>query len=417
MAFQRIAASIPDTNLGVKPAVLVLSIIWGMILAMTLTARAQTLTVLHNFIGGADGSGPFAGVTLDQQGRIYGTATFGGSHGQGAIYRLVHQSGGWVFSPLYSFGSQPHDGDQPYARVLVGPNGLLYGTTYGGGAEGQGTVFSLQPPATTCRGFLCPWTETVLYSFTGGADGANPYFGDLAFDAAGNIYGTTAYGGSSGYGVVFKLTRSGSAWTESVLWNFTCGDDGCNPFGGVIFDSAGNLYGTTQFSYNYAAGTVYELSPTQSGWIETTISGLPGVSGTASGGLVMDAQGSLFGLTGDIQPGSVYELTPRNGGWAFAVLKTFTVYNFIGPLAAPSLDSRGDVYGPLPNGGEYESGEIFKLTRAGGQWIYTPFYQFGTSDGGIYPIGAVTLDAGGNVYGTSEAGGAYQNGVVWEITP
>lgn len=131
----------------------------------------------------------------------------------------------------------------------------------------------------------------------------------------------------------------------------------------------------------------------------------------------MDAQGDLFGLTGDIQPGSVYELTPQNGGWSFAILKTFTVYNFTGPLAAPSLDARGDVYGPLPNGGDGEEGEIFKLTRAGEQWIYSSFYQFGDGDGGIYPIGAVTFDAGGNMYGTSNAGGVYGGGVVWEIMP
>jgi uncharacterized repeat protein (TIGR03803 family) len=356
-------------------------------------------------------------VTLDQQGRIYGTATLGGSHSQGAVYRLVHESGGWVFSSIYGFGSQQHDGNQPQARVLFGPNGLLYGTTYGGGAEGQGTVFSLQPPATPCKSFSCPWTETLLYNFTGGADGGNPFLGDLAFDQAGNIYGTTAYGGSSGYGVVFKLTRSGSGWTESVLWNFTCGDDGCNPYAGVIFDGAGNLYGTTDFGGSGGIGTVYELSPTQSGWSETTLSSLPGATGTASGGLVMDAHGDLFGLTGNIQPGCVYELTPENGGWSFAVLKVFNVYQFVGPLAAPTLDSRGNVYGPLPNGGDYEDGEIFKLTRAGEQWIYSPLYQFENGDGGVYPIGAVTFDPSGNLYGTTNSGGPYGAGVVWEITP
>lgn len=416
MAWQRMAASILGINLRAKPAVLVPLIILGAMVAIAPTAATQTLTVLHNFTGGADGDGPFAGVTLDQQGRIYGTATLGGSHSQGAVYRLVHQSGGWVFSPLYDFGSQQHDGNQPYARVLIGPNGLLYGTTYYGGAENAGTVFSLQPPATTCKSFICPWIETVLYSFTGGADGGNPYLGDLAFDAVGNIYGTTAYGGSSGYGVVFKLARSGSGWTESVLWDFTCGNDGCNPYAGVIFDGDGNLYGTTQFGGG-GIGTVYELSPTQSGWSETTLSLLPGASGSNSGGLAMDVHGDLFGLTGDIQPGSVYELTPQSGGWSFAILKTFTVFNFVGPLAAPSLDARGDVYGPLPNGGDHGEGEIFKLTRAGEQWIYSPFYQFGSGDDGIYPIGAVTFDANGNMYGTTETGGPYQGGTVWEITP
>ena len=239
-------------RIGLWTAAVALAISVWLIAAAT-TAQAQTGTVLHNFTGGADGGNAEAGITFDQQGRIYGTASNGGSHGQGVVYRLVHQSEGWLFSPIYSFGSQQHDGSNPEARVLFGPNGLLYGTTYDGGADGNGTVFSLQPPATACKSFLCPWVETVLHSFTGGADGAYPQFGDLAFDQAGNIYGTTGNGGSGtgcesyGCGVVFKLTRSGSGWTESVLWNFTGGNDGGVPLSGVIFDSAGNLYGTTFF--------------------------------------------------------------------------------------------------------------------------------------------------------------------------
>ena len=108
---------------------------------------------------------------------------------------------------------------------------------------------------------------------------------------------------------------------------------------------------------------------------------------------------------------------PQSGGWSFAILKTFTVYDFIGPLAAPTVDAGGDVYGPLPNGGDDEAGEIFKMTRAGGQWIYSSFYQFTNGDGGVDPIGAVTFDPAGNMYGTSNAGGPYGYGVVWEITP
>jgi uncharacterized repeat protein (TIGR03803 family) len=417
MACQWNAASVFSICLRTKPAAFVPLIILQAVLGISLAAQAQTLSVLHNFTGQGDGDGPFAGVTLDQQGRVYGTALLGGSHGQGLVYRLVHEGEGWVFSPLYSFGSQQHDGNQPYARVVFGPNGVLYGTTYEGGVQDRGTVFSLQPPASACKSFVCPWIETVLYNFTGGSDGGYPFLGDLTFDQAGNIYGTTAAGGGSGYGVVFKLTRSGSHWTESVLWDFTCGDDGCDPYAGLLIDGAGNLYGTTQVGGAGGIGTVYELSPTQSGWSETTLSSLPGVSGTNSGGLALDAHGNLFGLTGDINPGSVYELMPQSGGWSFAILKTFTVYDFIGPLAAPTVDAGGDVYGPLPNGGDDEAGEIFKMTRAGGQWIYSSFYQFTNGDGGVDPIGAVTFDPAGNMYGTSNAGGPYGYGVVWEITP
>jgi uncharacterized repeat protein (TIGR03803 family) len=377
-------------------------------------ALAQTITVLHNFTGGADGSYPAAGVTFDQQGRIYGTASAGGRYDYGVVYRLVHEGEGWILSPIYSFGAQDHDGIQPYARVVFGPDGLLYGATNLGGAHDFGTLFSLRPPATACTAALCPWLETILYSFTGGVDGGYPQFGDLAFDQAGNIYGTTSNGGSSNDGVVFKLTRSGSGWTESVLWNFN-GSDGGGPYAGVIFDNAGNLYGTTTFGGSNRVGTVYELSPTQSGWSETTLYSFTNdINGNAYGGLIMDAHGDLFGITGGSLPGAAYELTPQNGSWSFTLLQTF--HGEFGAMASPTFDSQGNLYGPLSNDGSDDLGEIFQLTPSGNQWLYTPYYQFGSSGAGVEPTGAVIFDASGNMYGTAfDLGGG--EGTVWEITP
>jgi len=380
-------------------------------------AQAQTLTVLHTFTGGGDGYEPFAGVTLDQQGRIYGTTYMGGSHGGGVVFRLVHTGGGWALSPIYSFGSQEDDGYAPYSRVVFGPGGLLYGTTSYGGAYGYGTVFSLRPPASACKAVLCPWDETILYSFTGGADGAVPQFGDLTFDQAGNIYGTTSGGGSSRAGAVFRLTRSGSGWTESVIWNFTNHSDGGGPYGGVVFDSAGNLYGATSFGGSGFSGTVYELSPTQSGWSETTLYSFTAQTGAGSGGLVMDAHGNLFGITGGLDGGisAAYELTPQNGSWSFTVLQNFGD-EYIGAVAAPTLDSHGNLYGPLPTLGDDFTGEIFQLTPSGSRWVYRPFYQFNGNDASL-PLGAVTFDASGNMYGTGIGGGSDYDGTVWEITP
>ena len=375
--------------------------------------QAQTLTVLHSFSAsqnGAGGSAPFAGVTFDQQGRIYGTTYYGGGHGDGVVYRLVREGEGWILSPIYSFGSQPHDGILPYARVVFGPDGLLYGTTSYGGAEGYGTVFSLQPPATACKVALCPWLETTLYSFTNGADGGYPQFGDLIFDQAGNMYGTTYGGGTSGEGVVFKLTRSNSGWAESVIWNFG-GSSGCCPYGGMIFDSAGNLYGTT-------VGTVYELSPTQSGWNETKLYSFTGENGSGAGGLIM-AHGDLFGITGGVDGGiaAVYELTPQDGSWSFSLLQNFGS-QYTAPVAPPTFDSQGNLYGPLVFGGNDGGGEIFKLTPTGNFWVYSPFYQFDNCRGnGCNPIGAVTFDASGNMYGTTFDGGTDGGGTVWEVTP
>ncbi len=377
---------------------------------------AQTITVLHNFTGGADGSYPTAGVTFDQQGRIYGTASSDGRYDSGVVYRLVREGEGWVLSPIYSFNFHDHDGTAPYARVIFGPDGLLYGTTNTGGAANFGTVFSLRPPATACTTAVCSWDETILYSFTGGADGGYPYYGDLIFDPAGNIYGTTSNGGSSNHGVVFRLTRSGSGWTESVLWNFNGGSDGGAPYAGVIFDNASNLYGTTTYGGSNRLGTVYELSPTQSGWSETTLySFTSSDNGGGSGGLIMDAHGDLFGITGNEDGGgAAYELTPQNGSWSFTLLQTFQ--GEFGGIASPTFDSHGNLYGPLPNGGSDDLGEIFMLTPSGNQWLYTPYYQF-SGGGGAEPYGAVVFDASGNMYGTSFVFGSGGEGTVWEITP
>lgn len=387
-------------------------------------AQAQTLTVLHNFTDGADGAEPYAGVTIDRKGNLYGTTTTGGdNNGGGTVFKLSHVGTGWTLSTLHAF-VQTGDGALPAARVVFGPDDTLYGTTYSGGQAGKGTVFNLRPPPTACKSVLCPWTESVLYSFTGGSDGGGPYFGDLIFDAAGNIYGTTNGGGAHGEGVVFKLTRSNGGWTESVLYSFTGGDDGSYPYSGVTFDSAGNLYGTATYNGSGGNGTVYELSSSGSGWTESTLysfDGGPGDGGSPIGGVIFDAHGNLYGTTNLGGPGgggTAWELTPSGGNWSFTLLQGFTGYE--GPFATPTLDSAGTVYGTsmFTGGGD---GEVFKLTSSGGGWHYTS-YPFNGNDG-YAPLGGVSLDASGNIYGTTAAGGSGHGqscggcGVVFEVTP
>lgn len=415
-------------ELAMRPAVRLIATFFCFafsIAVLSHAAQAQTETVLHNFSGGVDGQYPYSGVTLDQQGRLYGTTSAGGTHQQGLVYRAVREGGGWVLSPLYSFGSQQDDGNTPYARVVFGPGGVLYGTTYTGPAEYFGTVFSLQPPASACKTTLCPWVETVLYRFTGGADGRYPHFGDLVFDQAGNIYGTTTNGGGSGSenGVVFKLSRSGSGWTETTLWQFTGGSDGAHPLTGVILDNAGNVYGTTYSDGANGYGTVYELSPTQSGWTETTLYSFTENDGFGGGGLTIDASGNLYGITGyfvdELLQGNVvvYELSPQNGSWSYAVLYSFGLQNAT-PIAAPVFDAQGNLYGPLPY-----ADEIFKLTRSGNQWNYSPYFTFNGGNNGADPFGTVAFDGNGNMYGTTILGGTGTEcfeggcGVVWKIAP
>ncbi|MFZ0312832.1 MAG: choice-of-anchor tandem repeat GloVer-containing protein [Candidatus Korobacteraceae bacterium] len=394
------------------------------LLATAIAAQAQTLTVLYSFTNGDVGNTPASGLIMDQAGRLYGTASAGGAHGDGTVYLVSRAGSGWSALPLYSFQGGT-DGAAPVASVAFGPDGTLYGTTPAGGLGGDGgygTVFNLRPPPSACKAALCPWTETVLYRFTGGSDGgfgggAPSYADALVFDQAGNIYGTTPNDGAFGNGVVFKLTQSGGSWTESVLWSFTGGNDGANPFSGVIFDNAGNLYGTAAFGGANNQGVVYELSPSESGWTQSTLYSFRSEdSSYPYGGVTMDAQGNLYGTTGGPQgDGEAYELAQANGNWIVSRRQVFFAYE--GPYDTPTLDAEGNLYGTVCLGGNGD-GEVFKLTPTGSRWTYTNLYNFtGEINNGYAPVGGVIFDANGNLYGTTYAGGENGDGIVWKITP
>ena len=391
-------------------------------------AHAQTYTVLHNFTGGRDGGDPYAGLTMDRAGNLYGTASYGGN-GYGVVYELAHRGSGWVFNSLYNFAGG-NDGEGPVARVIIGPNGSLYGTTYGGGdpncsgGYGCGTVFNLRPPATVCRSVSCYWSETVLYRFAGGNDGANPLLGDILFDPTGNIYGTTENGGDvgcdgMGCGTVFELSPSGGGWIEKVLYSFMGqSGDGANPFAGVILDSTGNLYGTTKFGGPLSEGTVFKLSPAGSSWTESVIYGFEGTNDGywPVGGLIIDHSGNLVGTTGSggVNAGGIaFNLTPLG---AEAIVHSFDGQQDGGAYGTLTADAAGNFYGMTYDDGAYGNGSVFKLTPTQGGWIYTDLHDF-TGDDGRCPYGNVVIDAQGNLYGTAGGGGTYDEGVVWEITP
>lgn len=396
------------------------------------TAHAQTLNVLYSFTSSGNvGYGPDSGLVMDQAGRLYGTNSGGGEYGYGTVYRLARAGSGWVAMGLYSFQGGT-DGAYPIANVTFGPDGTLYGTTTAGGTGGNGgygTVFNLRPPASICKTALCPWTETVLYRFTGGSDGGfgvgSQSFADaLVSDQAGNIYGTTWSGGAYGGGVVFKLTRSGESWTESVLWSFTGQSDGGLPASGVIFDGVGNLYGTTSCCGAAGWGLVYELSPSGSGWTERMLYsfGSEDGGGFPFGGVTMDAQGDLYGTTcgcAGTGGGEAYELTLSGGSWTVSRRQVFgNGNNYEGLADTPTLDAQGNLYGTILDGGEggEGDGEVFKLTPSGNGWIYTHLYDFSGSNGNG-PLGGVVFDSSGNLYGTTSAGGKADDGIVWKITP
>ena len=395
-----------------------LAIVFVLTTFTSASSQGQTVTTIYSFTGGADGQYPAAGLTMDAAGNFYGTASYGGYTGGycfsgcGTVFKLQHKGSGWVLLPIYSFTYS--DGSSPQARVIFGPDGNLYGTTAYGGPADKGVVFRLQPPATACKAALCPWNETVLYAFTGGADGANPTYGDLAFDQAGNIYGTTPGGGDPvcKCGVVYELSPSNGGWTQTILHTFQQDHDGEGAYAGVIFDAAGNLYGTTAGGGpqgSYGAGTVYQLTPSGDGWAETILYSFMGDKdgGYPYGGLILDAAGNLYGVNSS---GVVYELSPSNGGWTFKLLYTFmNVYE--GSFAQLTMDTRGQLYGTLALAGQ----DVFRLTPAGGLWFLTGFSYNGS--GLDIPDGSVSLDASGNVYTTTSRGGKHVQGSILEITP
>lgn len=400
---------------------LALPIVW------TQWVQAQTFTVLHAFSGGGDGSSPVAGVTMDRAGNLYGTTLTGGIHGSfGIVFKMSHKGSGWVLTPVYSFAGRS-SGQNPYSGVILGANGTLYGTTSeGGGGEcngggGCGNVFSLRIPASTCKTTLCSWNETVLYAFAGGGDGGIPLSGPLVLDHTGSVYGTASLGGDYGKGVVYKLTPSGGTWTETVLYSFTGGADGQTPNGGVTFDNAGNLYGTA-VGGTYGCGTVYQLTPSESGWTEGALhefnpNGDDGCTPTAA--LIIDQLGNLYGTTqagGASNAGTVFEMTPSDGDWAESVLYSFSGTPGGGPVSSLSVDIAGNLFGTTLEGGVYGLGSVFRLTPSGGGWIYTDLHDFTNGGDGGYAYGNVILDNSGNLYGTAFEGGNGA-GVVWEIAP
>lgn len=399
-------------------------------------ALGQTLTVLHDFTGGPDGGNPEAGLTADSGGNLYGTASVGSS-GYGLVFKLTHKSSGWIMTTLHTFQSGS-DGSHPTASVIFGPDGALYGTTiFGGGGPcrsgsgylGCGTVFRLNPPSTFCHTTSCPWIETVLYRFQDGNDASNPV-SRVTFDKSGNLYGTTDSGGTYGHGTVYELQHSTGGWSESILYSFGPGPNGINPKAEVIFDGAGNLYGTApqggQGCSGLGCGVVYELSPSGSGWTETVLYSFTGGidGGGPYGGLIFDPAGNLYGTTvygGSNNPGgTVFELTHSNGAWTLTTL--YSLYGNQGSVATLAMDGMGNLYGTA-TGDPFGSGSVFKLTKSGSSWMFGELHVFGGTDGSS-PDGPVVFDAAGKMYGTAYDGGTYVCfaggggcGVVWKITP
>ena len=400
-------------------------------------AHAQTFNVLYSFQypGPVE---PASGVTIDAAGNLYGTtsATYAG---EGGIFKLSNRNNAWTFSLLFSFTGT--NGDTPLAPPVFGPDGSLYGTTYEGGFGcdlGCGNVYNLRPPLSPCKTALCYWTASTVWDFDSiPNDGVWPVFGNLLFDASGNIYGTTSFnvpGSGVMAGTVFELTRANGVWNETILHQFGNGTDGSVPESGLLRDSNGNLYGTTaeggtntSCNSGRGCGTIYELSPSGSGWTEQVLYSFQAQNDgdTPVGGLIMDAAGNLYGTTsqdGVNGGGTIFELTPSNGNWTLTTLYGFPKtgepgYFCWGQQGDLLLDSAGNLYGTTCTNGAYGYGAVFKLTNANGSWSYSSLHDFTNGNDGASPIGNPVFDRNGNIFGTAFKGGANLEGTVWEVTP
>jgi len=394
-------------------------------LLMTQSAHAQPqFEVIYNFTGGRDGANPGSALTMSARGVLYGT-TDGGGDGYGGVFELKPSGSGWILNPLYSFTGGT-DGGMPFGALVIGPDGSLYGVTEFGGTSNVGVVYNLRPGPTVCKTALCGWNETVLYTFGGHSDGSYPE-GRILFDRAGNMYGTTTDYLTGSNGTVWKLTPSGGGWSKTILYSFNGPlNDGRLPDSGVISDSTGNLYGTTAAGGSTDNGAVFQLMPSGSGWTENLLYSFQGGNDgdIVFAGLIFDPAGNLYGASsndGSIGGGAVFEMTPSEGGWAFKPplygLPGIRGYEG-GPRDSLTMDSTGNLYGTrVGNAAPNDYGSVFKLTFSGGSWTYTSLHDFTGGSGGGYPFGTVVLDSAGNIFGTASVGGTDGKGVVFEITP
>lgn len=389
------------------------------------TADAQTLTILHTFEGikgQKDGRYPVGSLIWGPGGTLYGTTQAGGGEANAGTVFQISSSG--QESVLYSFRAAP-DGKMPQAAPLLGPDGALYGTTNKGGSAGFGTVFKLQQVNGAYR-------ETFLYSFQGGNDGAYPS-SSLVMDEAGNLYGTTFYGGRTdcqpglGCGTVFKIDTAGQ---ESILYAFGAPPDGENPYAGLIEDSAGNLYGTTTFGGAYNWGTVFMLNPSGQETVLHNFAGPP--DGAAPyAGLFRDAAGNLFGTTqggganlGNCSPygcGTVFEV--KSTGEEVVLHSFFNWRDEGDPDGGVVEDKAGNLYGTTLGMGN-TSIECKFYGRCGTVFVLLPngtlitLYKFNNSGNGAFPEDSLIFDASGNLYGTTSGNattGSYGN--VFKLTP
>jgi uncharacterized repeat protein (TIGR03803 family) len=403
-------------------------------------AGAQTLTILHSFQDdGSDAAQPIGGVVSDASGNLFGMSNAGGIYSNnGAAFEVSPSGDSWSENVILSFdgsGNARVGGWFPISGFTLDSAGNLYGTTPDGGSYvgsfcggqtgiGCGVVFELIPNGDGT------WTQKELHLFNyNGRDGVDP-FATVVFDAAGNLYGTTAEGGSGNEGTVYKLSpNANGSWSEQILHAFSNnGQDGESPRGSLLIDSSGDIYGTTVWGGTYGKGTAFELLPkTGGGYAEKIIYSFgDGVTASSpTGNLIFGPTGGLYGTTnlggGNNNCGTVFELRFSSGTWNEKTLYAFKGHtDGCNPVGGVVFDASGNLYGNTQNGGAYASlGTTFELSpgAAGAPWSENILHSFGSGKDGENPTSGLIFGLNGNLYGSTMFGGEYYQGTVFEITP
>jgi len=395
-------------------------------------APAATFTTLHAFAG-ADGFNSQSPLISDKNGNLFGTTASGGGSNRGVVFELsppAAAGGAWTYAVIHSFGGKD-DGADILGGLAISSAGVLYGTSYEGGTNDQGTVFSLTPPRTAGGA----WIEAVLFSF-----GASHYTGywpaaGLVIGANGALYGATSYGGANQAGLVFALTPGtpGQPWNETVIYNFQSygSGDGYSPQAALIADGNGNLYGTTISGGVNGSGAAFELTPAAGGGYNESVLysfGAQSSDGTLPHGpLLLGKGGVLFGTTsqgGAAGAGTVFELIPGANAWTEAQLYSFSnnAIDGVGPQGPVAIDTLGRLYGVTPFGGNKTFGALYRLTpKTTGPWTEAILRNFTASTDGSNPYG-LYMAPNGTVYGTTYAGGDPKDGrwgygIVYEYSP
>jgi len=370
-----------------------------LLVACLWAAPAAGYSILHNFTGGSDGANPQATLISDGAGTLYGTAFEAGAFG-GTVFKIA--ADGSDFEVLHTFTID--DGAGPRGELIFDGAGNLYGTASGGGPSFAGVVFRMAPDRT---GY------TILHGFGGPGDGVNPY-GSLVMDGAGNLYGTTLHGGSSNNGTVYMLASDGSAY--AILHEFGSYPDASTPEAGLVLDDAGNLYGTTYYGGTSMLGAVFKIATDGSGY--AILHNFVGEGLYPSAPLAWGGAGHLYGTTQYGPPsafGLVFTLATDGSGYGIVTVFGGPPNDGSLPAAAPLLDGAGNIYGTTAFGGSgmgAGNGILYTVAIDGSGYTVLQYFSGQPSDG-ANPNAAVILDAAGNLYGTTSSGGSANRGTIF----